>query len=125
MTKSKKEPFSKNVNILEFYKHKPANTIKKYENIKGSYERDKDYLATITENGIWIKEKSLNKSNIIPKNPNKNQLNGNIFFKGIFFINGENIPLYKNDKIKSVANKLLYVSAMVIPLITIILISKL
>ena len=31
----------------------------------------------------------------------------------------------KNDKIKSVANKLLYVSAVVIPLITIILISKL
>ena len=31
----------------------------------------------------------------------------------------------KNDKIKSVANKLLYASAVVIPLITIILISKL
>tara|TARA_B100001248_G_scaffold53255_1_gene34876 strand:- start:386 stop:709 length:324 start_codon:yes stop_codon:yes gene_type:complete len=31
----------------------------------------------------------------------------------------------QNDKIKSVANKLLYVSAVVIPLITIILISKL
>ena len=31
----------------------------------------------------------------------------------------------KNDKIKSVANKLLYVSAVVIPLITIILISSL
>ena len=31
----------------------------------------------------------------------------------------------KNDKIKSVANKLLYVSAVVIPLITIILITKL
>ena len=30
-----------------------------------------------------------------------------------------------NDKIKNVANKLLYVSAVVIPLITIILISKL
>ena len=30
-----------------------------------------------------------------------------------------------NDKIKSVANKLLYASAVVIPLITIILISKL
>ena len=31
----------------------------------------------------------------------------------------------KNDKIKSVANKLLYASAVVIPLITIILISSL
>ena len=28
--------------------------IKKYENIKGSYERDKDHLAAITKNGIWI-----------------------------------------------------------------------
>ena len=29
--------------------------------IKGSYEKDKDYLAAITENGIWIKEKTLKK----------------------------------------------------------------
>ena len=28
--------------------------VKKYEKIKGSYERDKDYLAAITENGTWI-----------------------------------------------------------------------
>ena len=39
--------------------------VKKYETIKGSYERDKDYLAAITENGIWIKEKKLEKNNII------------------------------------------------------------
>ena len=39
--------------------------VKKYETIKGSYERDKDYLAAITENGIWIKEKNLEKNNII------------------------------------------------------------
>ena len=39
--------------------------VKKYETIKGSYERDKDYLAAITENGIWIKEKKLNINNII------------------------------------------------------------
>ncbi len=38
---------------------------KKYENIKGSYERDQDYLAAITENGIWIKEKNSEKNNII------------------------------------------------------------
>ena len=35
--------------------------VKKYETIKGNYERDLDYLAAITENGIWIKEKSLKK----------------------------------------------------------------
>ena len=39
--------------------------VKKYETIKGSYERDKDYLAAITTNGIWIKEKNLEINNII------------------------------------------------------------
>ena len=39
--------------------------VKKYELIKGSYERDKNYLAAITENGIWIKEKKLEKNIII------------------------------------------------------------
>ena len=39
--------------------------VKKYESIKGSYERDQDYLAAITVNGIWIKEKDSEKSNII------------------------------------------------------------
>lgn len=39
--------------------------VKKYEIIKGSYERDQDYLAAITTNGIWIKEKNLEINNII------------------------------------------------------------
>ena len=39
--------------------------VMKYETIKGDYERDLDYLAAITENGIWIKEKSLGKNTII------------------------------------------------------------
>ena len=39
--------------------------VKKYEMIKGSYERDKNYLAAITENGIWIKEKKLEKNSFI------------------------------------------------------------
>jgi len=39
--------------------------IKKYETIKGSFEKDQEYLAAITENGIWIKEKNLEKNNII------------------------------------------------------------
>jgi len=34
--------------------------VKKYETVKGNYEKDKDYLATVTVNGIWIKEKGLN-----------------------------------------------------------------
>jgi len=46
--------------------------ITKYENIKGSYEIDKDYLAAITENGIFIKEKNLTKNNIIKSSEIKN-----------------------------------------------------
>ena len=40
-------------------------SLKKYETLKGNFERDKDYLAAITKNGIWIKEKNNNKNNII------------------------------------------------------------
>ena len=39
--------------------------VKKYELFKGNYEKDKNYLATITDNGIWIKEKILEKNIII------------------------------------------------------------
>ncbi len=46
--------------------------VKKYEITKGAYERDHDYLATITENGIWIKEKILNNNNIIRSGNLKN-----------------------------------------------------
>jgi len=47
-------------------------SLKKYEMIKGEYERDKDYLAAITKNGIWIKEKDDNKNNIIRASSLKN-----------------------------------------------------
>ena len=39
--------------------------VKKYEIMKGSYEMDQEYLAAITENGIWIKEKNLQRNNMI------------------------------------------------------------
>jgi len=39
--------------------------VKKYEMTKGVYEKDINYLAAITENGIWIKEKNSEKNNII------------------------------------------------------------
>ena len=39
--------------------------VKKYETFKGTYEKDQDYLATITTNGIWIKEKQIEKNFII------------------------------------------------------------
>jgi len=39
--------------------------VKKYETIKGNYEKDQDYLATVTVNGIWIKEKGLESDYIV------------------------------------------------------------
>ena len=46
--------------------------VEKYEIIKGGYDRDKQYLASITQNGIWIKEKDGTKSNIIRSSNLKN-----------------------------------------------------
>ena len=43
--------------------------VKKYESIKGNFEEDQDYLATVTVNGIWIKEKGL-KSNYMVRASN-------------------------------------------------------
>ena len=42
-----------------------STLITKYESIKGGYEKDQEYLAAITNNGIWIKEKNNGKNNII------------------------------------------------------------
>ena len=55
--------------------------VKKYEFIKGSYEKDQDYLAAITKNGIWIKEKSSEKNNIIRSSylENENLINVTIY----------------------------------------------
>jgi len=55
--------------------------VKKYEMMRGAYEKDKDYLATITENGIWIKEKNLNKNDIIRSShlENENLMNVTIY----------------------------------------------
>ena len=47
--------------------------VKKYEFIKGGYEKDQDYLAAITVNGIWIKEKNSLKNNIIRASYLKNE----------------------------------------------------
>ena len=47
--------------------------VQKYEAIKSIYyEKEKDYLAAVTENGIWIKEKNLNKNYIIKSSNLKN-----------------------------------------------------
>ena len=47
--------------------------IKKYETIKASYEKDQDYLAAVTVNGIWIKEKNFDKNYIIRSTSLENQ----------------------------------------------------
>ena len=39
--------------------------IKKYESLKNSYEKEKESLASVTVNGIWIKEKTPEKNYII------------------------------------------------------------
>ena len=41
--------------------------------MKGSYELDQDYLAAITVNGIWIKEKNNEKNNIIKASKLENE----------------------------------------------------
>ena len=46
-----------------------STLVKKYESTKGSFEKDQDYLAAITSNGIWIKEKNnIIKSSMLNKN---------------------------------------------------------
>ena len=49
-----------------------SSMVKKYESIKGGYEKDQEYLAAITVNGIWIKEKSFGKNNLIRSSKLKN-----------------------------------------------------
>ena len=59
--------------------------VKKYEATKGGYEKDQDYLAAITINGIWIKEKNLEKNFII----RSTKLDGNYL---------ENLTIYEFDE---------------------------
>ena len=47
--------------------------VKKYETNRGSYEKEQNYLAAITENGIWIKEKNFGKNYIIRSQQLDNQ----------------------------------------------------
>ena len=42
-----------------------ATTVKYYEDVKGKYDLDKSHLASITANGIWVKEKKGTTINII------------------------------------------------------------
>ena len=70
--------------------------IKKYEIIKGNYEIDKDYLAAITENGIWIKERKDNKNSII----RSTSLEGNNLMEVTIYEFNEN-----NDFVRRIESK--------------------
>ena len=58
-----------------------STMIKKYESVKSVYEKEQDYLAAITSNGIWIKEKKFRKNFIIRSSHlnNKNLMNLTIY----------------------------------------------
>ena len=47
--------------------------VKKYETVKGNYEKEQDYLATVTVNGIWIKERGLKSNYMIRASNLKNE----------------------------------------------------
>ena len=55
--------------------------VKKYETIRGDYEKEQDYLAAINVNGIWIKEKNFGKNYIIRSSnlDNQNLINLTIY----------------------------------------------
>jgi len=48
--------------------------VKKYETVRGNYEEEQNYLAAITVNGIWIKEKNFGKNYIIRAKNLNNQI---------------------------------------------------
>ena len=64
--------------------------VKKYEAIKGSYELDQEYLAAITSNGIWIKERQDGVTNII----RSSHLSGNYLMGlSIYKFNTNHVPI--------------------------------
>ena len=67
-----------------------AALVEKYENIKGSYNQDKEYLAAITSNGIWIKERQDEVTNII----RSSHLSGNYLMNlSIYKFNINHVPI--------------------------------
>ena len=67
-----------------------AALVEKYENIKGSYNQDKEYLAAITSNGIWIKERQDGVTNII----RSARLSGNYLMNlSIYKFNTNHVPV--------------------------------
>ena len=53
------------LNQNQLYINDHNDQLKYYEDIKGSYDIDKSHLASITNNGVWIKENIGTKTNFI------------------------------------------------------------
>ena len=68
--------------------------VEKYENIKASYHTDKEYLAAITANGIWIKEKNNDVKSIIRSSNLKNNRLENV---SIYKFDNDNILLSRME----------------------------
>ena len=64
-----------------------STMVKKYETVRGSYEKELNYLAAITVNGIWIKEINFGKNYIIKA---KNLNNENLEKVTIYEFDSEN-----------------------------------
>ena len=72
--------------------------VKSYEDLKGKYEIDKSHLASITSNGIWMKETIGAKTNIIKA---KNFEDNNLFEVSIYRINDKNNSIFERIEAKS------------------------
>ena len=74
----------------------------KYLDIKNEYTKDNDYLAALTENGIWIKDKIEENTNIIrAKRLNKN----NLIDVSIYKFDENNEPLLRIETHKADISK--------------------
>ena len=60
--------------IITIYYNFSSSLKYSYLNLKNSYAKDNKYLAVITENGIWIKDQTAEKINIINANNFKNKI---------------------------------------------------
>jgi lipopolysaccharide export system permease protein len=73
-----------------------STVVKYYEDIKGSYDLDKSHLASITGNGIWIKEKIGKNINIIKST----ELKGNFLIDLSIYKFDENYLLVERTEAK-------------------------
>ena len=72
--------------------------VKYYEDVKGGYDLDKSHLASITNNGVWVKEKMGSKVNFIKSK----KIEGDFLLDvSIYKLNEENILLERIEAKKA------------------------